>query len=150
MSNNTLPDNEKRIYAAIGIIFDKDKRVLLSKRDNPHSSFSHGKWQFPGGGIEFGEHPKDTVVREVKEEVGVDVKLLSPHPFVHHFFSHEGSFHIIVFGYPALHTGGEIDVSGDPDTSEARWFQRNEINFSDNLPLAKEFLNDAYTLIQSH
>jgi 8-oxo-dGTP diphosphatase len=42
-------------------------RVLVLKRKN-------GFWEFPGGGVEWGEHPDEAVVREVKEETGIEIK----------------------------------------------------------------------------
>jgi len=55
-----------------GIIQNKDK-ILLIKRlsdeiDDP------AEWEFPGGRLEFGEDPKDGVLREIKEETGLDVE----------------------------------------------------------------------------
>lgn len=57
--------------SAIGIVFSKDKKkVLIIKRcDVPI-------WVFPGGGVEAGESPEVAVVREVKEETGLNVRIV--------------------------------------------------------------------------
>src|SRR5437660_7857680 len=52
---------------AFGIIVDEQRRVLLCHRRDVDL------WNLPGGGVEIGEMPWQTVVREVKEEVGLDV-----------------------------------------------------------------------------
>jgi 8-oxo-dGTP diphosphatase len=48
-------------------------KILLTKRidDNPNH---HGLWQLPGGGLEFGEKPIDTLHREMKEELSAKIK----------------------------------------------------------------------------
>lgn len=52
---------------AFAIITDAEKRVLLCLRQD------YDLWNLPGGGVEHGEAPWDCVVREVKEETGLDV-----------------------------------------------------------------------------
>ena len=46
----------------------KDKKVLLMRR------FDIGVWEVPGDGTEFGENPEQTLMREIKEEVGINIK----------------------------------------------------------------------------
>lgn len=55
---------------AFGIIFDDSNRVLISLRND------YDLWNLPGGGIEEGESPWDAVIREVKEETGLDVEIV--------------------------------------------------------------------------
>jgi 8-oxo-dGTP diphosphatase len=54
---------------AFAIILDGQKRVLLCHRCD------HDLWNLPGGGLEFNEAPWECVVREVKEEIGLDVEV---------------------------------------------------------------------------
>lgn len=62
----------KTIHAAIGIIYDLHvEKVLISKRKTGQSYA--GYWELPGGKIEPGELPCQTIVRELKEELGIDV-----------------------------------------------------------------------------
>ena len=55
---------------AFGVIFDADRRVLLCHRRDMDA------WNLPGGGVEDGESPWDAAVREVREEVGLDVEIV--------------------------------------------------------------------------
>lgn len=55
-----------------GVVIVRDGQVLLGKRAKPPFE---GEWEVPGGFVERGEHPTDAAVREVREELGIDVTL---------------------------------------------------------------------------
>jgi 8-oxo-dGTP diphosphatase len=59
------------LVAAVALI-DADGRVLISQR--PEGKALAGLWEFPGGKFEAGEAPEDCLIRELKEELGIDVK----------------------------------------------------------------------------
>ena len=56
-----------------GVIIKNNKVVLIKKANGPYK----GKLDLPGGTIEFGETPEQTLLREMKEEVGIDLKKFS-------------------------------------------------------------------------
>lgn len=59
-----------RVSMASAAIIRKDEKVLMvQRRKDPYE----GTWMFPSGFVDFGEHPEDAVIREVKEETGLDV-----------------------------------------------------------------------------
>lgn len=59
------------IKVAVAVIFDEEGRVLITRRslDSPHG----GLWEFPGGKLEDNELPSEALVREIKEEVNLDI-----------------------------------------------------------------------------
>lgn len=59
----------KTVLVAAGIVI-KEKRVLLTQRKS--GSHLEGMWEFPGGKVEPGEDPKDALVRELREELGIE------------------------------------------------------------------------------
>jgi ADP-ribose pyrophosphatase YjhB (NUDIX family) len=62
------PAANSLIPAASAIVIDKDGRILLHRRDD------NELWSIPGGAMEVGERIADTVIREVEEETGLEVK----------------------------------------------------------------------------
>ena len=60
------------VKVAAGLVF-KDDELLISKR--PESVHLGGLWEFPGGKLEIGETYEDCVIREIYEELGVEVKV---------------------------------------------------------------------------
>ncbi len=62
-----------RRIGAYGLCRDDAGRVLLAR--NSELSTFPGLWTLPGGGVEQGEHPDDTVVREFAEETGLSVSV---------------------------------------------------------------------------
>jgi 8-oxo-dGTP diphosphatase len=138
--------NQRRAMPVIVVVTNDEGKILMSQRHEYTNPF-HGLWQLPGGGIEFGEHPKDTALREVREEVGLTVKLLTQHPFVFSYVSPDGDAHTIVLGYIAKHIAGEVDTSKDRNTGDAKWFTFEEIRRIDCVPLVKEVLREAHFIL---
>ncbi len=64
--------NTKQISLAGCLIFDRQGKLLLIHRNTPKRT----QWELPGGKVDTGEKPEETAVRELKEELGVTVRLL--------------------------------------------------------------------------
>lgn len=74
-------------------LIDPDGRVLIAQR--PAGKSMAGLWEFPGGKIEAGERPEDTVIRELAEELGIVVREACLAPFVFASHSYE-TFHLLM------------------------------------------------------
>ena len=80
------------LVVAVALI-DPDGRVLIAQR--PEGKALAGLWEFPGGKVEPGERPEQALIRELKEELGIDVSEACLAPFV--FASHAyDSFHLLM------------------------------------------------------
>jgi 8-oxo-dGTP diphosphatase len=80
------------LVAACALV-DRDGRVLLAQR--PDGKPMAGLWEFPGGKIEKGESPEQTIVRELSEELAIDTKVacLAPLAFASHAYE---KFHLLM------------------------------------------------------
>jgi 8-oxo-dGTP diphosphatase len=58
----------------VGVIIEKDQKVLLLKRGNVHGADS---WSTPGGHLDYGETPEECAIRETKEETNLDIQQVS-------------------------------------------------------------------------
>ncbi len=81
------------VFVVAAALVDVDGRVLIAKR--PEGKALAGLWEFPGGKVEPGERPEAALIRELREELGVEVKEACLAPFV--FTSHAyDSFHLLM------------------------------------------------------
>ena len=80
------------LVAAVALI-DADGRVLLAQR--PEGKSLAGLWEFPGGKVEPGESPEACLIRELKEELGIDTwkSCLAPLTFASHSYA---DFHLLM------------------------------------------------------
>jgi 8-oxo-dGTP diphosphatase len=83
----------KIVLVAACAILDADGRVLIAQR--PTGRSMAGLWEFPGGKIEPGERPEQTLIRELKEELGIVVTepCLAPLTFASHAYP---EFHLLM------------------------------------------------------
>jgi 8-oxo-dGTP diphosphatase len=80
------------LVAAVALI-DADRRVLIAQR--PEGKQLAGLWEFPGGKVEAGERPEETLIRELDEELGIAVQeaCLAPLTFASHAYE---TFHLLM------------------------------------------------------
>ncbi|HYF23822.1 MAG TPA: (deoxy)nucleoside triphosphate pyrophosphohydrolase [Caulobacteraceae bacterium] len=81
------------VLVAAAALVDVDGRVLIARR--PEGKSLPGLWEFPGGKVEPGETPEAALIRELDEELGIQVKEACLAPFVFSSFSYE-SFHLLM------------------------------------------------------
>ena len=80
------------LVSAVALI-DSEGRVLLAQR--PEGKSMAGLWEFPGGKVEAGESPEAALIRELKEELGIDTwqSCLAPLTFASHAYP---EFHLLM------------------------------------------------------
>ncbi len=85
--------SRKILLVAACALVDPDGRILLAQR--PEGKSLAGLWEFPGGKVEPGETPEETLIRELDEELGVTTKTacLAPLTFASHSYK---TFHLLM------------------------------------------------------
>lgn len=88
-----MTDAKPILLVASCALIDADNRVLLAQR--PEGKSMAGLWEFPGGKVELGETPEETVIRELHEELGIETKVecLAPLTFASHTYE---KFHLLM------------------------------------------------------
>lgn len=106
------------VEVAIALVWDAE-RLLVTQR--PAGTHLAGKWEFPGGKLEPGETAEACAVREVLEEVGLQVTALARRAPIRHSYSER---HVLLHPVDCQLRGGELSLL---EVSDARWVQRHEL-----------------------
>ena len=93
------------VLVAACALIDADGRVLIAQR--PAGKSMAGLWEFPGGKIEAGERPEQSLIRELKEELGITVSeaCLAPLTFASHTYP---DFHLLMPLYVCRRWEGRV------------------------------------------
>lgn len=101
---------ENPVVGVAAIILDGEGRILLGRRSG--SSY-RGLWCIPCGYVEYDEDVYDAVVRELKEETGLDIKIKGVFTVQSNF--HNPEVHTVGIWFEAEVAGGELKAQGDLD-----------------------------------
>ena len=128
------------LVSAVALI-DVEDRILISQR--PQHKSMGGLWEFPGGKIETSETPENALIRELKEELDIDVSesCLAPLTFASHCYD---NFHLVMFLYVCRVWNG---IPTPKEKQKIKWVAPSKINEypmppADKplIPLLNEFL----------
>src|SRR5712691_3817321 len=111
----------KLVLVAACALIDADGRVLIAER--PAGRSMAGLWEFPGGKVEAGETPEATLIRELKEELGIIVKeaCLAPLTFASHSYA---DFHLLMPLYVCRRWDGTVRAQEGQDLA---WVRPNRL-----------------------
>tara|TARA_Y100000814_G_C12209835_1_gene360978 strand:+ start:247 stop:669 length:423 start_codon:yes stop_codon:yes gene_type:complete len=119
-----------KLVVALALV-DLDNRILITKR--PFGKPMSGLWEFPGGKVIDGESPEAALIREINEELGINIKesCLSPITFASHNYN---SFHLLMPLYVCrIWQGTPISNEGQ----ELKWVRPLDLKYY-NMPPADE------------
>ena len=111
----------KIVLVAACALVDSDGRVLIAQR--PQGKPMAGLWEFPGGKVEHGERPEETLIRELKEELGITVSeaCLAPLVFASHGYP---DFHLLMPLYVCRRWDGSVTPR---EAQQLAWVKPNRL-----------------------
>lgn len=111
----------RTLLVAACALIDADGRVLIAQR--PPGKAMAGLWEFPGGKIEADERPEQTLIRELEEELGIEVKedCLAPFTFASHVYT---EFHLLMPLYLCRRWEG---IASAREHSAIKWVKPKEL-----------------------
>ena len=118
----------KLVLVAACALIDSDGRVLLARR--PEGKPMAGLWEFPGGKVEAGERPEETLIRELREELGITVSepCLAPLTFASHAYA---EFHLLMPLYVCRRWEGMV---APQEGQELAWVRASRLRDYDMPP----------------
>jgi len=116
----------KLVLVAACALIDADGRVLIAQR--PPGKVMAGLWEFPGGKVETGERPEQSLIRELREELGIVVKeeCLAPLTFASHAYP---DFHLVMPLYVCRRWEGIVEPR---EQQTLKWVRPNDLR---NYPM---------------
>ncbi len=107
------------VEVSAGVVV-RDGKLLITRR--PADGLLGGLWEFPGGKLRPGETPDAACIRELKEETGLDVRVVAPLAHVRHAYTH---FRIRLHVFICERQGGNLRLKGPVDF---RWVRPDELD----------------------
>jgi 8-oxo-dGTP diphosphatase len=115
-----MADMKLLLVVAVALI-DADNRVLIAQR--PEGKQLAGLWEFPGGKLDPGERPEAALIRELHEELGIEVKeaCLAPLTFASHAYE---DFHLLMPLYVCRRWEGQVVAR---EGQQLAWVRANKL-----------------------
>lgn len=131
---------QKQFVAMKSFIINEENDTIFLMHKGTKDVLNPGKWEVPGGKMEFGETTTETFKREVKEESGLDVEVGSQFtkPWQWTFTNaNREEIQIIAVGKVCRALNQKVDYSNQTDTDdlvESRWIPISEVLYYDLIP----------------
>jgi 8-oxo-dGTP diphosphatase len=129
------------VLVAACALIDPDGRILIAQR--PEGKSMAGLWEFPGGKVEAGERPEESLIRELREELGIAVKeeCLAPLTFASHLYP---DFYLLMPLYVCRRWEGIVEAR---EQQALKWVRPNELRNYPMPPADEPLISHLGTLL---
>ena len=127
-----------RVWCAVKALIEDKNRYLIIRQEVKDKLF----WDLPGGRVEHGESPYDTLLREVKEETKLDIKIIKP-VGIWWFFRLKDNDQVVCNTFLCKPKHLDVGINSNPadeNIKEFRWLTKEEILDLDIYPSLKELI----------
>ena len=128
-----MSENDLTIVSAL-VLVDQDGRVLICERSK--GKFMEGFWEFPGGKLEKNETPENCLVREIKEEIGVNLKDVCFSPLTFSLNKYD-NFNILLLLYICQEYVGVVSPN---ENQNMKWLYVKDLYDCNLLPADRELI----------
>lgn len=130
----------KLVTTCAGIIYNEKGEILCTKRDLSKYDYVSYKWEFPGGKMEEGENEKETLTRELREELEINVDINDKYYQVEHDYP---DFHLSMAVYNCKMLSKEMKMNVHKDL---KWVKPENLLFLDwakaDYPVAEKIAKE--------
>ena len=127
----------KTIQVVAAVLFWEGK-VLCVQRTQHEKEYVSLKWEFPGGKVEEGEQFEEALVREIREELSVEIEISEFFMTVEHTYP---DFHLVMHVYRCYLTEGEVILN---EHADLKWLKVEELDQLDwaeaDIPIVKRLM----------
>ena len=116
-----ITDHKNLVIVASIALIDANDQILIAKR--PNKKHLSGFWEFPGGKVEKGESPEYALIREVKEELNIDINNKCIAPLTFSEFNYK-KFHLLLLLYVCRRWEGE---PMSMEKNQIKWVKANTL-----------------------
>lgn len=111
-----------------------DQKILIAQREKDEF------WEFPGGKIDPGETPKQCLIREIKEELDLDIELGAQFKTVEGYFRFQD---MVLYGFHSVFTGGQLKLNVHLDAKWVKVKQLQKYSFvEEDRQIVSQILED--------
>lgn len=129
----------KKQIMVVAAIFQRGDKYLITQRLE-NTRYLPLKWEFPGGKVEFGEDPRDTLKREIAEELGIEIHVFESIK-AYASFVYDNEMHIILLAFSCYFDAGLQSIR-KIGIKDYKWVTPNQMSRYDfceaDIPLVKK------------